>query len=43
MGQYDFTYEFPSDFEKRVKQLLQQGFSGMQVATAFQKCKYEYE
>lgn len=43
MGQYDFTYEFPSDFEKRVKQLLQQDFSGMQAATAFQKCKYEYE
>lgn len=43
MGQYDFTYEFPSDFDNRVKQLLQQEDSRAQVASAFQRCKYEYD
>ena len=43
MGQYDFTYEFPSDFDNRVRQLLQQDYSGVQVASAFQRCSYEYE
>ena len=43
MGQYDFTYEFPSDFDNRVKQLLQQETSRAQVASAFQRCKYEYD
>ena len=43
MGQYDFTYEFPSDFDNRVRQLLQQDHYGVQVASAFQRCSYEYE
>lgn len=43
MGQYDFTYEFPSDFDNRVNQLLQQEDSRAQVASAFQRCKYEYD
>ena len=43
MGQYDFSYEFPNDFDKRVRQLLQQDFSGMQIVPAFQRCKYEYD
>ena len=43
MGQYDFTYEFPSDFDGRVVQLLQQELSGSQVASAFQRCHYEYD
>ena len=43
MGQYDFTYEFPSDFEGRVVQILQQEFCGVQVASAFQRCHYEYD
>lgn len=43
MGQYDFTYEFPSDFDNRVKQLLQQEDSRAQVVSAFQRCKYEYD
>lgn len=43
MGQYDFSYEFPNDFDKRVRQLLQQDFPGMQIVPAFQRCKYEYE
>lgn len=43
MGQYDFTYEFPTDFEKRVLQILQQKPFGIQMAIAFKKCSYEYE
>lgn len=43
MGQYDFTYVFPFDFEKRVIQIIQQESSGAQVAEAFLRCKYEYE
>lgn len=43
MGQYDFTYEFPADFDKRVVQILQQKMSGAQLAIAFKSCSYEYE
>lgn len=43
MGQYDFTYEFPSDFESRAKQLLQQDPLGRQIVNVLPKCKYEYE
>jgi hypothetical protein len=41
MGQYDFTYEVPENFYKRVIQFLNQ--SGRKsVADAFQRCKYDY-
>lgn len=43
MGEYDFTYEFPSDFESRLLQLLQQDVSEKKAAMAFRRCKYEYE
>ena len=43
MGQYDFTYEFPADFDRRIVQILLQKTSGAQLATAFKNCVYEYE
>lgn len=43
MGQYDFTYEFPADFNRRIVQILLQKTSGTQLATAFKNCVYEYE
>lgn len=43
MGQYDFTYAFPTDFDKRVVQILKQKTAGMQLAIAFKSCVYEYE
>ncbi len=42
MGEFDFTYEFPNNFNKRVCQYLQQ-MQAYDVAEAFVKCKYEYE
>lgn len=42
MGQYDFTYEMPQNFNSRVIQFLQQKGRN-NLAAAFQKCKYEYE
>ena len=42
MGAYDFTYEFPNNFNKRVVQYLQQE-GRIDVARAFMQCKYEYE
>lgn len=43
MGQYDFTYEFPTDFDRRVAQILQQKPSGVQLVYALKNCDYEYE
>ena len=43
MSSYDFTYEFPNDFERRTNQLLRQDSKGERISSAFQKCKYEYE
>ena len=43
MGEYDFTYVIPADFERRVIQILQQKPMGASVATAFQSCTFEYE
>lgn len=43
MGEYDFTYELPSDFSNRVFQLLKQTYSESRLAMAFQHCKFEYE
>lgn len=42
MGAYDFTYEIPDNFNKRVVQYLQQ-IGNAKIATAFFHCKYEYE
>lgn len=42
MGEFDFTYELPNNFHKRVVQLLQQSEKA-NVAEAFQRCEYEYE
>ena len=42
MGQYDYSYEIPSNFHTRIIQFLQQ--KGRQdLSTAFQHSKYEYE
>ena len=42
MGEYDFTYTVPANFDRRVIQFLQQ-FGKAHVAQAFQRCKYEYD
>ena len=42
MGQYDFTYEIPANFNSRINQFLQQK-NRNDFARAFQNCKYEYE
>ena len=41
MGEYDFTYTVPTNFNRRVVQFLQQ-FGKTHVAQAFQRCEYEY-
>lgn len=42
MGTFDFTYEVPNNFDKRVVQFLQQ-FGKGNVVEAFHRCKYEYD
>ncbi len=42
MGEFDFTYELPESFNKRVVQFLQQ-FGNNKSVEAFQRCEYEYE
>lgn len=42
MGAYDFTYEFPDNFNKRIVQYLQQEGNN-NIVKAFKLCKYEYE
>ena len=42
MGEFDFTYSVPANFNKRVVQFLQQ-FGKAHVAQVFQRCEYEYE
>ncbi len=42
MGEFDFTYELPESFNKRVVQFLQQ-FGDNNSVEAFQRCEYEYE
>ena len=42
MGSFDFTYELPENFNKRILQYLQQ-INKNTVATAFQHCTYEYD
>ena len=42
MGLYDFTYQLPDNFEKRVNQYLIQ-YGEEKLAIAFSKCTYEYE
>lgn len=42
MGKFDFTYELPESFNRRVIQILQQ-FGASTVAKSFQNCEYEYE
>lgn len=41
MGQYDFSYEVPDNFNKRVIQFLNQS-GGTSAADAFRRCKYDY-
>ena len=43
MGQYDFSYELPSDFSNRVLQFLKQSSCNAQLAEAFRHCQYEHE
>lgn len=42
MGEFDFTYDVPGSFDRRVIQFLQQ-FGKGHVAEAFQRCEYEYD
>lgn len=42
MGQFDFTYELPTNFSSIVIQLLRQKQHN-DMAHAFQQCKFEYE
>lgn len=42
MGEFDFTYELPESFNKRVVQFLQQLGNNKSVE-AFQRCESEYE
>ena len=42
MGTFDFAYELPKNFNRRVVQLLQQ-FGKNDVAEAFLRCEYEYD
>ena len=42
MGAFDFTYEIPKNFNKRVVQYLQQ-LENVNIANAFRNCKYEFE
>ena len=42
MGEFDFTYELPENFQRRVVQYLQQTGSA-KVAEAFLRCRYEYD
>lgn len=42
MGEFDFTYDVPGNFNRRVIQFLQQ-FGKGHVAEAFQRCEYEYD
>ncbi len=41
MGEYNFTYEIPSNFESRIRQFLQSQ-RREDLYTAFQRCKYEH-
>lgn len=41
MGEYDFSYEIPANFDNRVNQYLVQ-FGLGQLAEAFKQCKYGY-
>lgn len=42
MGEFDFTYELPNNFDRRVIQFLQQ-FGKANLAEAYQRCEYEYD
>lgn len=42
MGEFDFTYELPEGFNRRVSQYLLQ-LGNKQLAEAFRLCKYEYD
>ena len=42
MGEFDFTYTVPVNFDRRIVQFFQQ-FGKAHVAQAFQRCEYEYE
>lgn len=42
MGEFDFSYKLPSNFDRRVCQFLQQ-MKETNVAEAFKNCMYEYD
>lgn len=42
MGQYDFSYELPSNFKKNLIQYLQQNGNN-DVAQILQRCEYDYQ
>lgn len=41
MGEYDFSYEIPDNFSKRVIQYLNQS-GGKHLSTVFERCNYEH-
>lgn len=43
MGQYDYSFSIPDDFERRVRQILQQLSGNSGLTKAFESCTYEYE
>lgn len=42
MGEFDFTYRVPNNFNRRVVQFLEQ-LGRRNIAEAFQQCEYEYD
>ena len=42
MGDYDFTYQIPANFDRRIVQFLQQ-VGTVNIAQAFLRCSYEWE
>lgn len=42
MGEYDYSYNLPVDFENRAERILRQT-SSSKVSDAFKACSYEYE
>lgn len=42
MGEFDFTYRIPDNFNRRVVQFLEQ-LGRINIAEAFHRCEYEYD
>lgn len=42
MGNYDFSYEMPENFDSRLQQLLRQLYNNSDLANAFGRCTNEW-